>query len=177
LPITDPVGSILEESGGSSRSLGQVLTPPTVVRAINAITLHDANGAQSTLTALDPCCGTGRFALDALVHHDNIFISNVDIDLWMVRAALINFRYTARFTVSRGENKVVVSGRARIIHADSLVVDLTCAENWRYSWMWNPPLWESTLKLAGFDGTYEEWRKSHPREESPRKTRSSARKS
>jgi hypothetical protein len=57
---------------------------------------------------------------------------------------------------------VVLGGRSWIIHADSLLVDLQCANNWKHSWMWDPPPWRSTMKLAGFDGTYDEWIKRHP---------------
>ena len=59
----------------------------------------------------------------------------------------------------------VLGGRMWLICADSLVVDLLCPDNWRWSWIWDPPPWKQTMKLAFFDGTYDEWTRSKsPRE-------------
>ncbi len=192
--ITDPIGTIFEEAGCTNDALGQFFTPPSVIRTINSLVFA---GAPSTVVkGLDPCCGSGRFALDALVHHDRLVMFNVDIDLWMMRAALVTFRYAQKFTHQRIRSKLdsggvlaegvfeemnargvrvprpepsvdlfVLGGRSWIIQADSLIVDLLHPDNWRYSWCWNPPPWQSTLKMDGFDGTYDEWRKSRPRKE------------
>lgn len=203
LPVSDPVGTILEENNAANHGLSQFLTPPEVVRMTNSMMLENTEVQPGKpFTGLDPCCGTGRFALDAVVHHDHIRMFNVDIDLWMVRAAILNFRYAGRFTTaieqpkpvldrgsvladesaaelrrqgftlprsSASERIIVIGGRARVICADSLIIDLLAPENWRYSWQWDPPPWRETMKVDGFDGTYEEWRKSHSSNEVERR--------
>ena len=207
-PITDPVGAVLEENGGTNEARGQYFTPPSLVRVANEITMEDLRRRQGErCTALDMACGTGRFALDALVHYENVMVFNVDIDLWMVRAALINARYARRFSSAfieinpgdpglfteesaralraRGfhvpapaeaDRLEVLGGRSWIIHADSLLVDLQSSENWRYAWKWDPPPWRSTMKLADFDGTYDEWVKRRPAREVERQIDAAQRK-
>jgi hypothetical protein len=193
-PVTDPVGAVLEESGGTNQAAGQYFTPMSLVRTINAVTVGGLEESSSERrTSLDSACGTGRFSLDLIVHHPSIVTFNVDIDLWMVRAAIINFRFAARYshavittrsapddlftaasveklrargmTMPDAEDSgrlIVIGGRTWTLCADSLIVDLMCHDNWRYSWLWDPPPWQSTMKVAGFDGTYEEWRKARP---------------
>src|SRR5579871_6641696 len=98
-PITDPIGTILEENDGTNPGIGQFFTPPSLVRLMNKITFVDAD--DRTYKGLDPCCGTGRFALDAVVHHPKIVMHSIDVDLWMMRAALINFRYAQKYSMAR----------------------------------------------------------------------------
>lgn len=173
-PISDPIGKLLEENGGTNEHLGQFFTPPEVVRLMNALTFGNGGEPQRAERVLDPCCGSGRFALDALVHRPRAILYNVDIDLWMMRAALLNFRLAPRFSVAhvnvpddsgRSQRVVVPSGRSWILRANSLFVDLECLDNWRYSWLWSPPRWQSTMKIAEFDGTYEDYRRQKPRRE------------
>ncbi len=78
-----------------------------VVRMMNAMSMHDldarplqANG-MPTHRGLDPACGTGRFMIDALVHNSNIMMHGVDLDQWMVRAAMLNVRLLAAWTSLR----------------------------------------------------------------------------
>jgi len=170
--IPDPIGLILEENQATNKNMDQFFTPPTVIRAVNAVNFHGVK--KEKLNGLDPCCGTGRFAMDALVHNDGLVMFNVDLDQWLVRAALVNFRYMQRYTHARitppldarsvfeedakkQGDVIVLGGRSWIIHANSLVVDLEYKPNWQHSWMWNPPNWRSSMKMADFDGTYEEF--------------------
>ena len=194
-PVRDPLGEVLEQSEGTNSNMGQFFTSPVVVHAITMITLQNVDGDEKrTHRGLDPCCGTGRFAMDALAHHDNLIMFNVELDRWLTRAALVNFRYMGRFTTlykkdpaeieafdeeskwhlresgiyvkepPKKENIVVLGGRAWIINADSLIVDLLEPLNWQWSWMWSPPPWEKVMKVSGFDGTYEEFLKAQPKE-------------
>jgi len=194
MAIQDPLGRVLELAEGCNPNHGQYFTPVTVVHAMNEMTLHDEKESSGRPTrGLDPCCGTGRFAMDALVYRDNLVMFNVEIDHWLARAALVNFRYMSRWTTlkrqdplkiftdesewqlresglylkeeNKYENVIILGGRAWIIHADSLVVDLLEPLNWRWSWMWDPPPWEKVMKVSGFDGTYEEWIKAAPRKD------------
>jgi hypothetical protein len=57
---------------------------------------------------------------------------------------------------------IVVGGRTWTICADSSVIDLMHYDNWRYAWKWNPDPWQTTMKVAGFDGTYYEWLNARP---------------
>lgn len=170
-PITDPIGTVLDEAGATNAAMGQFFTPPSVVRMMNKLTLEQGPPPERKERVLDPCCGTGRFALDALVHRPSVVLYNVDLDLWMMRAALINFRLAPRFTTAnltipgddgRPQHVIVPGGKSWIIRADSFLIDLNCVDNWRFSWMWNPPPWQSVMKLADFDGTYDELQRRKP---------------
>lgn len=106
-PFSEPIGGLLHEVQGTSDHLGQFLTPMPVVRMMNAMSMHDldakplqANG-MPTHRGLDPACGTGRFMIDALVHNSNIMMHGVDLDQWMVRAAMLNVRLLAAWTSLR----------------------------------------------------------------------------
>lgn len=102
-PFSEPLGQLLEEIEGTNDSLGQFLTPMPVVRMMNAITMADSyeppqpNGMPST-RGLDPCCGTGRFMIDALVHDDGVAMHGIDLDNWMLRCAKLNVRLLAKWT-------------------------------------------------------------------------------
>jgi hypothetical protein len=192
VPVTDPLGTILEEHSATNTTLDQFFTPLPVVRMMNAVTMGDG-GSSQLRTALDPCCGTGRMALDAVVHYPNIVTFNVDVDLWMVRAAIVNFHTAVRFSHVVIENHlkpsaseglfsdnalgwmrksgnvaqtpdskrlIVIGGRTWTIWADALLVDLMEYENWSHAWKWDPPPWQSTMKLAGYNGTFEDWTKA-----------------
>jgi hypothetical protein len=101
-PFSEPIGELLEEIEGHNESLGQFFTPMPVVRMINSVNLGDipspGPSGLPTCRGLDPCCGSGRFLIDALVHNDGIMMHGVDLDLWMVRAAMLNVRLLARWT-------------------------------------------------------------------------------
>lgn len=172
--VPDPIGEVLEQSGGTNEALGQFFTPASVVRMMNQLTMQDTD---QECRVLDPACGTGRFALDVVVHHPRAVTFNVDLDKWLHRAALVSFRYAQEFTYARikkplmpttvfeaqagsdGDDGTVVilGGRTWILNADSLIVDLECHDNWKYSWMWDQPPWQEVMKVADFDGTYNEW--------------------
>jgi hypothetical protein len=157
--VSDPIGTLLEEHGAANQHLDQFFTPPSLVRFMGELTYGTAAAPEEPERILDPCCGTGRFGLDALLHRPKSIIYNVDIDLWMVRAAMVNFRLASRLSAGN-------IGRTRVICADSLVVDLSpMSSNWNYSGRWNPPRWESTMKMEGFDGTYEEFQRAKPKKE------------
>lgn len=101
-PFSEPIGQLLEEVNGTNDHLGQFLTPMSVVRVLNAVSM-DAPGVPNpngmpTRRGLDPCCGTGRFMIDALIHNDNLVMHGVDLDLWMLRAAMLNVRLLSRWT-------------------------------------------------------------------------------
>src|SRR5205823_1107487 len=111
-----------------------------------------------------------------LVHQPKAILYNIDIDLWMMRGALLNFRLASRFSTayvtipSEGgagppQHVVVLGGRAFIIRANSLIIDVDCIDNWKYSWQWDPPPWQETMKVRGFAGTYEEFRRQTPKKE------------
>lgn len=107
LPFSEPLGELLHEVNGNNENLGQFLTPMSVVRTINAMNLAGLDdyplhhSGMPTHRGLDPCCGTGRFMLDALVHNQNIMMHGVDLDVWMLRAAKINVRLLAPYTSLR----------------------------------------------------------------------------
>jgi hypothetical protein len=197
LPVTDPLGNILEENDAGDKALDQRLTPPEAARVMNQ-SVREGDLHREWKTALDPWCGTGRIALDAVVHHPNALTFNIDLDLWMVRASIVNFHTAARYSsvvlddarepsaseglfaqatmdrtrvhatdsrTSKSRRLIVIGGRTWVIRADSFIIDLAHHDNWRDAWKWNPPPWEHTMKVAGFDGTYAEWLKARPRRE------------
>lgn len=189
--FSEPIGELLEEIESTNENLGQFFTPMQVVRLMNDINLSDSyappqpNGMPSR-RGMDPCCGTGRFMLDALVHDDGIMMHGVDLDLWLLRAAMVNVRLLSRWTscyvrdpadrlqpftaeskkslrkegVSLPEEEggvLMIGGRSIFIHGDALRVDLNNGLNWLISsWFWTPLPWESSLKINGFDGTLED---------------------
>lgn len=105
--FSEPIGDLLHEVEGTNSNLGQYLTPMPLVRTINAMNMADLDSdplypnGMPTHRGLDPCCGTGRFMIDALVHNANIMMHGVDLDLWMVRAAMVNIRLLAPYTSLR----------------------------------------------------------------------------
>lgn len=178
--FSEPFGELLEEFQGANEALAQFFTPMTVVRLMNAISLHDSyvppqpNGAPGR-TGMDPSCGTGRFILDALVHDDGVHMCGVDLDLWMYRAAMLNARLLTRYSMLKitdepkmsafkgGESEepgglIMMGGRATFMRADALQVDLHYRPNWNYPlYEWTPLPWQSSLKIDGFDGTLEDY--------------------
>ncbi len=105
-PFSEPFGELLHQISGTNDHLGQFLTPMPVVRMMNAMSMADLDrepqpSGMPTHRGLDPACGTGRFMIDALVHHDNIMMHGVDLDQWMVRAAMLNVRLLAPWTSLR----------------------------------------------------------------------------
>jgi hypothetical protein len=179
--FSEPLGSLLEEVGGTNDSLGQFLTPMPVVRLLNEITFHDIGkeadpSGRPKFRGLDPCCGTGRFMIDALVHNPSLLMHAVDLDLWALRCAMLNVRLLAKWTSLRVNDKedqlahdprtrlpgpsswLMIGGRAIFIHGDALRVDLDYAPNWLCAgWAWSPRPWQSNLKVEGFFGNHDEW--------------------
>lgn len=104
-PFSEPLGQLLEEIEGTNDYHGQFFTPMPVVRMMNSITLADDTPSSAIgvprKRGLDPACGTGRFMIDALVHNDNLAMNGVDIDLWMLRTAMLNVRMLAPWTTMR----------------------------------------------------------------------------
>lgn len=189
--FSEPLGELLEEIEGTNSNMGQFFTPMAVVRMMNAINIQknyeppQENGMPSR-RALDPCCGTGRFMIDALVHDDGIMMHGIDLDLWLLRTAMLNVRLLCKWTslrlrdpddrlnplkrafnaIERMEGKapqeggsyLMIGGRAIFMHADSLIVDLNYRPNWLCGgWAWGPHPWRENLKIEGYDGSYDEW--------------------
>jgi hypothetical protein len=161
VPFSEPIGELLEHLEATNLHFDQYFTPMSVVRLLNEINLHDLDTPENGYArGLDPCCGTGRFMIDALVFNDKLIMGNLDIDLWMQRVAKINARLLARWTnlpVSIGPWEAVKAGRARFIWGDSLMVDLGFKPNWSLSWYWTPQHWQADLKIEGYAGNYNQW--------------------
>ena len=159
--FSEPIGELLEFIEGANHNFGQYFTPMSVIRACNEITFCDLDiPEEGYVHGLDPCCGTGRFMLDALVFNERLIMGNIDLDLWLQRAAKLNARILARWTTLRepfGPWDATLAGRARFIWGDALVVDTAFAPNWLLSWYWTPQFWQNDLKIMGFPGTYEQW--------------------
>lgn len=104
-PFSEPFGDLLAEVEGYNENLGQFMTPMPLVRLMNRITLEDTPppgpDGMPTRRGLEPACGTGRFMIDALVHNDGIMMHGVDLDIWMLRTAMLNVRLLARWTSMR----------------------------------------------------------------------------
>ena len=161
IAFSEPIGEVLQHVEGTNLHWDQYFTPMQVVRAMNEISFHDIGTPKSGYTqGVDPCCGTGRFMLDALVFNDRLIMGNVDVDLWMQRTAKLNARLLARWTTLKEPFlcwDAMLAGRARFIWGDSLIVDLNFPLNWILSWHWTPQHWQSDLKINGFGGTYDQW--------------------
>jgi hypothetical protein len=105
--FSEPIGQLLEEIEGTNAHLGQFMTPMPVVRMMNAMTLNDMDDEPlradgfPTHRGIDPCCGTGRFIIDSLVHNQNLMMHGVDLDIWMLRTAMLNVRLLAPWTSLR----------------------------------------------------------------------------
>jgi len=191
LPFSEPFGELLESFQGTNEHLGQFFTPMPVVHAMTEMMLHDCPppepGGWPSMRGLDPCCGTGRFLISALVHHDGIFMHGVELDLWLMRCAMLNVRLLAKWTSLRmrdpgeglkpfggrersklqsqglstpevGGDILVMGGRSIFINGDSLMVDLDYTPNWTVAgWAWKPYPWQDNLKINGFYGSYNQW--------------------
>jgi hypothetical protein len=181
-PFSEPFGELLEEVEATNENLGQFFTPMTVVRMMNEMTLPGSyvpshpDGSPGR-TGMDPCCGTGRFILDALVHDDGVHMCGIELDLWLFRAAMVNARLlpkysSLRLTPGAGGMKafksaededeapglLLLGGKATFMNADALVVDTGYRPNWMYPlYEWTPLPWQSSLKIEGFDGSLEEY--------------------
>lgn len=160
-PFSEPLGDLLMEAGADNKDFDQFMTPMEVVRATSLASIPpEGDPGQGMLTGMDPCCGTGRFVIDALVHNEHMMMRGVEIDLSLMRAAMVNLRYLARFTsLTIDKSKVgaispfdeaaeetlrqqgvhkprddgsvrIVGGRGLFMHADALIADLTRDVNW-----------------------------------------------
>jgi len=92
IAFSEPIGELLEEIEATNENLGQFFTPMQVVHAMVQMHMADSKNEKRWLNGLDPCCGTGRFMIDAMVHTDNLMMGGVDLDLWVLRAAMTNAR-------------------------------------------------------------------------------------
>lgn len=104
--FSEPLGMLLEEIEATNSNLGQFFTPMPVVRMINELTMADYEPPDPRTgmpgrRALDPCVGTGRFMIDALIHDDGVLMHGVDLDLWVLRCAMMNVRLLSRWTSLR----------------------------------------------------------------------------
>jgi hypothetical protein len=174
--FSEPIGELLEEINSTNAHLGQFFTPMSVVTMMTMMQINDLP-KKGWLNGMDPCCGTGRFMLASLVHTDNLMMGACDLDLWCLRAAMVNARLLRKYTnryyadpddsiqpfTEKSSKKLrregvlppavdsgltVIGGRARFIHGDALRVDLTYPFNWReHSYKWSPFNWES-LKMS-----------------------------
>jgi len=181
--FSEPLGSLLEEINGNNKNLGQFFTPMQVVRAINEMTFHDLGevdpSGRPKFRGLDPCCGTGRFMIDALVHNDSVFMHGIDLDLWALRTAMLNVRLLCKWTSMHVKDDadrlkdlppedrpepgttLIIGGRGIFIHGDALRVDLNYAPNWLCAgWAWSPRPWQSNLKIENYYGTYDQWQEA-----------------
>jgi hypothetical protein len=195
--FSEPLGDLLQEISGTNQNLGQHFTPMPVVRMMNAISFNDMPETKDNgeiPVGIDPCCATGRFILDALVHHKTVMMRGVDLDPWLLRAAMVNIRYLAKFTTLRLRDETeiplfdkvsaatlesrgvdftrpspgiaILGGRAMFMHGDALVVDLDFPPNWLCGgWAWTPMPWEHNLKVRGFDGSWVEFQAEQDKKE------------
>jgi len=159
--FSEPIGELLEHVDGTNLHFDQYFTPMGVVRASNEMTFMGMEFPQNGYAyGLDPCCGTGRFALDALVHNDRLIMGSVDLDLWLQRAAKVNARILSRWTTlyePTGPWNATLAGRARFVWGDSFVVDLEFPPNWALSWHWTPRHWKDDLWINGYAGSFNQW--------------------
>jgi len=153
--IIDPIGRYYESIGRTNkRQFAQFFTPLTVVRMMCVMLEGEKNKIE---TMLDPCCGTGRFGLQAMVLDDNLICFNSDRDIHVYRIALVNFQ--AHFLGSR---------IWRILRCDSLATDLLLdSPNWARANKWNPDQQDKLAVPRAWgdkkDLTLEEFRKSAPK--------------
>jgi hypothetical protein len=160
--FSEPIGELLETLQGTNLHFDQYFTPMEVVRTMNEINLADMDFPRKGGYAygIDPCCGTGRFMIDALVFNDKLIMGNIDVDLWLQRAAKLNARLLSKWTTlyeKTGPFDATRAGRARFIWGDSLVVDSGFPLNWSLSWYWTPQHWQDDLKIEGFPGNFNQW--------------------
>ena len=159
--FSEPFGQLLEFVGGTNLHRDQYFTPMTVVRAMSEMMFHDhPSSGTEYLHGLDLCCGTGRMMLDALVFNDRLIMGNIDVDLWLQRVAKINARLLDQWTTLHEPTPLwsaARAGRARFIHGDALMVDLSYHHNWNQGWYWTPAPWQQTLKIRGYYGSLSEW--------------------
>lgn len=193
--FSEPLGELLEELEATNEHLGQYLTPMPVVRMMNEINmpkgdcLPNSDGTP-TKRGMDPCCGTGRFMIDALVFNPGLFMHGIELDLWMMRTAMLNVRMLSKWTSLRysldemldpldrsdpGDQPpvpaggIILGGRSIFMNGDALVVDTSFKPNWFCAgWAWDPKPWQSNLKITGFLGSLNEWEEAgRPAKELP----------
>jgi hypothetical protein len=159
--FSEPFGELLETLEATNLHFDQYFTPMSVIRCINEMNFTDQPVPKSGyIQGIDPCCGTGRFMLDALVFNDRLIMGNIDVDLWMQRVAKLNARLLSKWTnlyEPIGIWDATRAGRARFIWGDSLIVDTSFKMNWFLSWYWTPQHWRDDLKIEGYAGNYNQW--------------------
>lgn len=175
--FSEPIGQLLEHLEGTNKYLDQYFTPMEVVRMMNEISLPGdgvplgPNGLPS-MRGLEPCCGTGRILIDALVHNDGLMMHAIDLDPWLIRVAKLNVRLLSRWTSARmthdqalnpfseeeAGDLIILGGRALFMQGDSLVVDTDYRPNWLCApWAWTPLPWRENIKIKGFYGSLQQW--------------------
>ena len=116
-PIIDPVGQLLEDKTAEP---GQLFTPTATVRiealgqGLDDRTPHDFRAAADLpkKKVFDASCGTSRTLIDALVYGRDTIAFGVDLDIWMVRASIVNYRYLSTYTTSFYPDPAEKTGRA-----------------------------------------------------------------
>lgn len=88
-PVFDYFGHVAGEMGALNNK-DQFFTPYHVVEMMVKMTLGDHNLNGKHLKIADPACGTGRFSLYTCLHYDNLSFFSNDIDIDMVRAAMLS---------------------------------------------------------------------------------------
>ena len=177
--FSEPVGELLEDLEATNRNLDQYFTPMSMVRLMNQLTMPEDGvpigpDGRPTMRGMEPCCGTGRILIDALVHNDGLFMHAIDLDIWMLRAAMLNVRMLAKWTSSRMTTEtalnpfsekqeephtmIVIGGRSIFMHGNSQIVDTNYRPNWLCAgWAWKPHPWQDNLKMEGYLGSYNQW--------------------
>ena len=135
----DYFGEVFTQRECATDRLGQMITPEPVVRFINEMAIGQAEGREGEWqTAIDPCCGTGRFLVDVSVRYPDrkLFLHGVEIDVDLYRACLLNMRLYSWHRPYR------------ILCANSLAVDVRLGSpNWQYANLWDPPDWRTAMVM------------------------------
>lgn len=151
----DYLGQLFSEKGCATKSMGQFLTPLSVVSYINdsAIGLAEEDKEEDEeerwKLVLDPATGTSRFLLDLAWRHrgKKLVLFGVELDLDLYRASLVNMRLYA------------LGMPYFILRADALIVNLKPnSPNWEFANRWTPPDWQTEM-LTPAGETYAQWEK------------------
>jgi hypothetical protein len=144
--LEDDLGRLMEEHAGVlTDRLGQFLTPWNLVRMMTAMTSSNEPVPEGEWRQyLDPACGTGRFcmaAMDQDAPHDEgrVVYKAVDLDMRMVRTTILNLHLVNFWRIKHGHRPAPF----RVIHANSLAVDLGHAATWRHANKWTQPDWRT----------------------------------
>jgi len=125
--------------------LGQIFTPVEIVDFMVDSTFGEAKEKHPTV--LDPATGCGVFLIRAMSKYPNCLPFGVDVDLRMVRTAMVNMRM------------FFPHKNSWILYANALLVDISLGhKNWGFANDWNPAHWEDVLVANGSDMVFREWK-------------------